>query len=274
LTSTAHSSQLTSLTVSELETSLQYLTLQLPHASLSSYSITLLNTKQHTSTTTEIRITAIYTKTTIIFPPFTMPNHTLWTPAQNHLLIHLHETDGLSWSEIALQLCRSPTACSAHYKQLEREAASSLITWTPAHDKAIVTGKRRGLSTAAISIEMSVCSEAITERWSTLQREKKVPEEVLAVWRRREKVEWSVAEDGVLLDMYCLGLGDVEIAKTGALKGRSREEVRMRRVELMYGEDRSLWLKKLGMRGKGKHVEMTALEKALGKPKYDWMSLK
>jgi hypothetical protein len=101
-----------------------------------------------------------------------MLSHAPWTPAQNHLLIRLHETDGLSWSEIAPHISRTPNACSAHYKQLKREAASSLITWTPAHDAAIISGKRRGLSTTAISLELFMCSEAIAERWSTLQREK------------------------------------------------------------------------------------------------------
>jgi hypothetical protein len=94
---------------------------------------------------------------------------------------------------------------------------------------------------------------------------------VLGVWRRVEKLEWSVDDDNALLDMYCLKLGDLEIANIEILEGRSTEEIRTRRVELMYGEDQSLWLKKMGMHDGCKLVEKTGLEKALGKPKYDWM---
>jgi hypothetical protein len=87
---------------------------------------------------------------------------------------------------------------------------------------------------------------------------------VLGVWRRVEKLEWSVDDDNALLDMYCLKLGDLEIANIEVLEGRSTEEIRTRRVELMYGEE-------MAMHDGSKLVEKTGLEKALGKPKYDWM---
>lgn len=101
-----------------------------------------------------------------------------------------------------------------------------------------------------------------------------MPEDVLAIWRRKEEVVWSAEEDEEILELYLQGKGDEEIGdvvKKGKLEfgGKSKADVMARRKELVR-ESSPLYLKMLGVVGVQKLNG--ALESALGvKKKYKWM---
>lgn len=196
-------------------------------------------------------------------------NH--WTPTEDQQLLHLRNTVRKPWADIATILSRTSGACQAHYYILKQAREGSFIDWTPTQDEHIVNGRGRGLSIKAIALEMDLTSEAVADRWSHLQRHKLVPEDVLAVWRRKEDVVWSPDQDESIAKMWIQGMEDDEIVHMVKFKGKSQDDVRMRRMELVNGGGGGVYARLLGVGGDRETKEKTALEMALGKPKYSWM---
>ncbi|KAF2026690.1 hypothetical protein EK21DRAFT_73560, partial [Setomelanomma holmii] len=82
---------------------------------------------------------------------------------------------------------------------------------------------------------------------------------------RKGKVIWSQDEDEAVISLWTKGFDDEEIARTVKFKGKSREDVKKRRAELLRKDDER-FAKMLG-REKG----VSALERAMGKQRYAWM---
>jgi hypothetical protein len=192
-----------------------------------------------------------------------------WTEPQNRQLTELRDILRKPWAEIAAVLSRSISACQVHYKLLKQESEGSFIDWTPELDHSIIDGRRRGLSAKAIAYDLNISNHAVAGRWSRLQHLNLVPDDVLAVWRRKEPVVWSNAEDEYLLAMWIDGKSDDEITQAGKIKGKSPVDVKNRRVELVQGGGGGIYVRMLGVAKENEAT--TALSKALGKPKYSWM---
>ena len=196
--------------------------------------------------------------------------HLRWTTIHDQQLLRLHDIEQRSWLDIAPILERSAGACQTRYYILKNARDGSFVHWTDELDEHIIDGKRRGLSPAAIALEMaslSMTARAISDRWLQLHQLDRVPEDVLAIHRRKRHVEWSAEEDEIIARMWISGIADAKIAGEVGLEGRSQDDVRIRRTELVKGGGGGLYKRLLGVESK----EMTGLEKAIGKGKYSWM---
>jgi hypothetical protein len=191
-----------------------------------------------------------------------------WTVEEEHQLIFLHDTQHKKFTEIAPILNRTPNAINQRYTTIKQRQYSSAIDWTPQLDQFIIEGRRRILSTKDIAAEVKIPVEAVAGRWNTLQREKKVPEDVLALLSTKEDVVFTREEDEMILKLWMQGNDDGQIIQQVMFKGKSEQDVKARRIELSYGSP--LYLELLGV-GKGEENETDALKMAVGKPKYGWM---
>lgn len=194
--------------------------------------------------------------------------NTLWTTADEAHLIMLRDTHKSSWESITTILSRTVPDCQNRYYALKQSSASSLVTWTPKIDHVIIDARRRGLSIKQLSAELGLWAPAVTERWAWLQRNEKVPEDVLALYRRKEEVTFTTEEDEWIVKKFIGGMDDEQIYKQGAWKGKSMGDLAKRRRQLTNeGASGGLYVKKLGV---GEKKE-TALDKAMGKKKFKWM---
>ncbi|KAJ4365929.1 hypothetical protein N0V83_008551 [Neocucurbitaria cava] len=192
-----------------------------------------------------------------------------WTKEEEHQLIRLRDQDHKDFKDIGATLNRSKAATQSRYYAIKQRQHSSAIDWTPEHDHTIIDGRRRGLPLKAIATEMQMPPEAVAERWSTLQRLKQVPEDVLVIWRRKGDVNFSPEEDETILKVWMQGPDDEQLVRTVRFEGKSQADIRERRSELVYRHS-ALYLSMLGV-GEGKEGETDALKSALGTPKYGWM---
>lgn len=135
-------------------------------------------------------------------------------------------------------------------------------------DERIIDGRRRGLGPREIGAEMDIPGEAVQGRWYELQQMKKVPEDVLAIWKRKGEVEWSGEEDEVVLKAWMEGLSDEELAEKVRFKGKYKCDVRERRRALCK-EMGPVYRRVMVM--EERKLVPDALEKALGGKKYGWM---
>jgi hypothetical protein len=193
-----------------------------------------------------------------------------WTTSEEHQLIHLRESENKKFEDIAPVLGRTTNAIQNRYSTIKQKQFSSAVDWTPALDASIIDGRRRCLPIREIAKEVKIPHEAISERWNTLRFEKKVPEEVLAIWRRKRDVVFSPKEDEMILQLWMQGKGDEDIVRMVNFKGKSQENVRDRRVELVNGSS-LLYLKMLGVGQGRKDENETALSVAIGPKRYGWM---
>jgi hypothetical protein len=192
-----------------------------------------------------------------------------WTPSDERHLIDLRDTHNTSWNDIATILSRTAQGCQQHYSNLKQATASSLVTWTPEIDHAIIDGRRRGLSSKDISAELGLWALAVTERWTWLQRKHRVPEDVLALWRKKEQVVFTQDEDESIMKMFIRDMDDEQIYKVCSWKGKHSADVAKRRRQLTgEGAAGGLYAKMLGV---GDEKAKNGLEKAMGKKKYDWI---
>lgn len=198
-----------------------------------------------------------------------MNQNSPWTSTQNHMLLRLRDKDKASWSDIAATMGRSVTACQGHYSGLHQAQEGSMVDWTVPLDHYIIEGRRRCLSTAAIANEMSLTTHAVQDRWYALIRQQRVPEDVLALSRRKEEVVWTEEEDRQVMILWLKGRNDDEIVKLIKFKNKSDDDVRHRRIRLV-NDPSPLYIKMLGVSREKTKVK-NGLEKALGKNKYDWM---
>jgi hypothetical protein len=191
-----------------------------------------------------------------------------WTVEEERQLILMHDTQHKKFTEIAPLLNRTPNALCQRYTTIKQNQYSSVIDWTPQLDESIIDGRRRLLSTKEIAAEVKAPVEAVAGRWNTLQREKKVLEDVLALLSTKEDVVFTQEEDEMILKLWMQGNDDDQIIQQVMFKGKSGQDVKTRRIALSYGSP--LYLELLGV-SKGKENETDALKMAVGKPKYDWM---
>jgi hypothetical protein len=155
------------------------------------------------------------------------------------------------------------------YTIVKQRQYGSVVDWTEPRDASIINGRAKGQGIPEIASDLKLPKQAVGERWQTLQAQNQVPEEVLALWRRKEEVVFTEEEDEAILKLWIKCKDDNEIAKTLKCKGKSQRDIITRRGELVKGSS-PIYLRLLGV-GQGKENEMDGLKRAMGKPKYGWM---
>ncbi|KAF2629994.1 hypothetical protein BU25DRAFT_262553 [Macroventuria anomochaeta] len=191
-----------------------------------------------------------------------------WTPAEDHLLHRLRFIEHKTWPEIAQDLGRTTPAVQGHYQKLKVARSSSFEDWDTAMDHFIIDGRHRGLTSKEIGAEMDIPGEAVQGRWYELQQQRKVPEDVLAIWRRKGEVVWSGKEDEVILKAWMEGMSDDEIVECVRFEGKYKCDVRERR-RILTKENGPVYRRLMGLEAM-KSVPH-ALDKALGMKKFAWM---
>lgn len=199
-----------------------------------------------------------------------------WSPDEERRAVIFRDQEHKTWHEIGIILDRSRNAVEHCYTVIKQRQHSSVVEWTRDIDNTIIEGRRLGLSLKQISINLSTVSDnkkltskALGDRWNQLQRDKLVPEEVLAVWRRKTEVVFTPEQDEKILKLCMQGLKDEQLARMVEFKGKSHAAIRERRLKLIDGHS-PVYVKLLGSEGV-KVEESDAFKKALGKPKYGWM---
>lgn len=191
-----------------------------------------------------------------------------WSVTEEAHLIYLRDTQYASFDAIAKAMDRSPNAVQNCYRELRQKALAAAITWTPDLDAAIISGRKRHLTCVETAHAMQLAPEAVQERWRYLKANKLVPEDVLAMWQRKEKVEFAEWEDEAILRLWIRGMDDAEIAERlgggDILVGKRKADIAARRRELTKGSP--LYSKMLDV-DQGKADASGGLG---GKPKYEW----
>jgi hypothetical protein len=202
-------------------------------------------------------------------PEVNSPARGPWTIVQNHELLRLRDREGKQWAEVASIMRRTQSSCQQHYHLLHQAQEGAMVDWTAPLDAYIIESKRRGLSLPQIAQEMGLRTYAVQGRWNTLLRERKVPDDVVLVCRRKEEVVWSQEEDEAILKLWLKGCDDDSIVRQVNFKNKSKDDVRQRRTRLV-NDHTPLYLKMLGL-DKEKQAVKNGLEKPLGKKKYSWL---
>ena len=191
-----------------------------------------------------------------------------WTPVEDDLLHHMRFIEHRTWPEVAAALNRSTQAVQARSYQLKIAQSSSFEDWDASMDERIIDGRRRGLTPKEIGVEMDIPGEAMQGRWHELQQQKKVSEDVLAIWRKKGEVKWTEKEDEVIIQAWVDGKDEEEIIESVRFEGKYKCDVRERK-RLLFREKGPIYRRLMGL-DEGKPV-LNALEKALGKKKFAWM---
>jgi hypothetical protein len=201
--------------------------------------------------------------------PFAPKELRPWTVREEHSLISLRDTNNKTFEEIGKFVNRTTIAVQNRYTIVKQRQYSSVVDWTEPLDASIINGRAKGQGIPEIASDLKLPKQAVGERWQTLQAQNQVPEEVLALWRRKEEVVFTEEEDEAILKLWIKCKDDNEIAKTLKCKGKSQRDIIARRGELVKGSS-PIYLRLLGV-GQGKENEMDGLKRAMGKPKYGWM---
>lgn len=135
-------------------------------------------------------------------------------------------------------------------------------------DEYIIDCRGERWASKEIAHEMGIPAEAVQGRWYDLQQQKKVPEEVLAVWRKKGEVEWSEKEDEIILQAWIDGKSEDDIAHSLRFEGKYLCDVRQR-FKHLHKEKGPMYRRLMGM--EVSRPLPHALDKALGKKKYAWM---
>lgn len=151
-----------------------------------------------------------------------------WTPAEERLLYQLRVTEKRTWSEVAQALDRTTTACSRHYYKRKGTEFSSAEDWDAAMDEQIIDGRRQDLSSKKIGAEMGLPTEAVQGRWLQLKEQREVPEDVLALRRKKGEVTWSHQEDEAILQAWKDGKDEEEIVQSMKFEGKGKPDIRQR----------------------------------------------
>jgi hypothetical protein len=191
-----------------------------------------------------------------------------WTPADNARLHHLRFIELLSWSAVAAALGRTTQAVQGHYYQLKIAQGASFEEWDAGMDEYIIECRGEGWNSREIAHEMGIPAEAVQGRWYELQQQKKVPEAVLAAWRKKMEVEWTEKEDEIILRAWVDGKSEDDIAHSLRFEGKYQCDIRQR-FKHLYREKGPMYRRLMGM--EESRTLPHALDKALGKKKYAWM---
>lgn len=197
------------------------------------------------------------------------PAHRRWTPAEDALLHRLRILEHRPWPEVAQALNRSTQAVAAHYYQYKIAQSASIEDWDATMDAQIIDGRRRGLNSQQIATEMRIPAEAVQGRWYELKQLKRIPEDVLVVWRRKGEVQWSEKEDEKILRAWVDGKDQETIVDCLEFEGKYKCDVR-ERYRLLLREKGPIYGRLMGL--DGKKPAATALDQALGEKKFAWMS--
>jgi hypothetical protein len=144
-----------------------------------------------------------------------------WTVREEHQLIRLRDTDNKTFEDIVNFLDRTTVAVKRRYTTIKQREYSSVVDWTDSLEACIVNGRAAGQGIPEIAANFKLPKEVVGERWHTLQASKRVSEEFLALWRRKDEVVWIEEEDEAILKLWVKCKDDDEIARTLKLKGKS-----------------------------------------------------
>jgi hypothetical protein len=131
-----------------------------------------------------------------------------WTTHEEQQLVRLEDVESESWNEIASLLLRSVEVCKHHYYRSKQGHESLAVDWMSELDQRINHGRRRTLSCKDIALETEsvfTSDKAVTDRWNYLHRSNRVPEDVLAIHRRKSEVVWIADEDEAIARCGLLG---------------------------------------------------------------------
>ncbi|KAJ4384530.1 hypothetical protein N0V86_000129 [Didymella sp. IMI 355093] len=199
------------------------------------------------------------------FPPRTAHR---WTLADDARLHHLRFIELGTWPEVAVALGRTTQAVPGHYYQLKIAEGASFEEWDPSMDEYIIECRGQGESSKEIASEMGVPAEAVQGRWYELQQQKRVPESVLAVWRKKGEVRWTEKDDGMIVRAWIDGKSESDIAHSLQFEGKYQCDIKQRYKHL-FREKGPVYRRLMGM--EENKLLPHALDKALGKKKYAWM---
>lgn len=191
-----------------------------------------------------------------------------WTPADDNLLQHLRFTELCTWSEVAAALGRTKQAVQGRHYQLKIVDGASFEDWDADMDEYIIDSRGQGQKSREIALEMGIPAEAVQGRWYELRQQKKVPDGVLAIWRRKEEVKWNEKEDETIIQAWIEGKSEDDIMHSVRFKGKYQCDVRQR-YKLLLREKGPVYRRLMGMEESMPLPH--ALDKALGKKKYAWM---
>ncbi|KAF3047210.1 hypothetical protein E8E11_004324 [Didymella keratinophila] len=191
-----------------------------------------------------------------------------WTPDDNARLHHLRFIELLPWPVRAAALGRTNQAVHGHYYQLKIAQGASFEEWDVDMDEYIIENRGEGWNSKEIAQEMGISAEAVQGRWYELQQQKKVPEHVLAIWKKKAEVVWSEEEDKTILRAWVNGKSEDEIAHSLRFEGKYQCDIRQR-FRHLYREKGPMYRRLMGM--EESRPLPHALDKALGKKKYAWM---
>ncbi|KAG9192203.1 hypothetical protein G6011_10937 [Alternaria panax] len=202
-----------------------------------------------------------------------------WNYDEETRLLHLIKVENKTYKEAAIAIHRSTQSVQHRYSIIQQRDESATITWTSKLDAAIIDGRRRGLTLDQIAQEINLPDKAIQSRWQTLRATKKVPEDVLALRRRKPLRDFIPQEDEAILKLYIEGKDDKEIATAVGIEGRrSQTEIITRRRKLVA--ESSLVYRRLiqeqrqetGIEHSNNKERMDTLELAVSRNKYSWMN--
>ncbi|KAF2446863.1 hypothetical protein P171DRAFT_482938 [Karstenula rhodostoma CBS 690.94] len=98
----------------------------------------------------------------------------------------------------------------------------------------IIEGRRQGLASKQIEIEIKISATSATSRWHALEQQNRVPEDVLDIGRRKEEVAWCEENEETILKAWKEGQDDEKVAKSVTLEGRNEGDIRERLVALRF----------------------------------------
>jgi hypothetical protein len=199
-----------------------------------------------------------------------------WNYEEENKLLHLIKVENKTYKDTAIALNRSTQSVQHRYSIIQQRDESASITWTSELDTAIIDGRRRGLTPNQIAQEISMPDKAIQSRWQVLRATKRVPEDVLALRRRKEFHDFTPQEDETILRLYVEGKDDKEIAVLADIKEKSPTEIMTRRRKLVT-ESSPIYRRLVRMwhgtwEEDGNKEEKDALGLAVGGGKYKWMN--
>lgn len=111
---------------------------------------------------------------------------------------------------------------------------------------------------------MDISAEAVQGRWYELQQQKKLPEHVLAIWKKKAEV----LEDETILRAWIDGKSEDDIVHSLRFEDKYQCDIRQR-FKHLYREKGPMYRRLMGM--EESRTLPHVLDKALGKKKYAWM---
>ncbi len=165
---------------------------------------------------------------------------TRWTRQEEILLLDLHDNHDVTFPVIAEKLSRKPNAVEHRYLKIkENLKIPKGFVWTNALDRQLIDSRQKAMPIRNIAASMDLPLSLVQRRFTYLRNTNKLPHDVVSMYKRTPKIQFSDQEDEIILRLYIAMTDEEEIFRLTQFPGKTLSSIKARRTFHQHGGPKS-----------------------------------